>query len=110
MKYQRRCYANNIVAFLSEKKGEWINQMKDSFKEIFEMPLGESQIRAWNYRKDILRLCNVKYAPFDKDGNGNMDYSFDLDRELAQIFMGAIVKANKDLADVDYVTELLREI
>ena len=64
-------------------------------------------IKTSNYREDILRLCNVKYAPFDKDGNGNMGYLFDLDRELAQIFMRAIVKANVGLEDVDYVTKLL---
>lgn len=69
----------------------------------------DNPIKTSNYREDILRLCNVKYAPFDKDGNGNMGYLFDLDRELAQIFMGAIVKANKGLLDVDYVSKLLGE-
>lgn len=54
-----------------------------------------------------MTIC--KNAPFDKEGNGNMGYLFDLDRELAQIFMGAIVKANRDLADVDYVSKLLGE-
>ena len=77
---------------------------------ILLMSLGEPQIRVWNNREDILRLCNVKYAPFDEDGNGNMGYLHELNCELAQIFIGTIVKANKDLADVDYVTELLREI
>lgn len=66
-------------------------------------------IKTSNYREDILRFCNVKYAPFDKDGNGNMGYLYELNRELAQIFMGAIVKANKNLADVDYVSKLLGE-
>lgn len=70
----------------------------------------DNPIKTSNYKNDILRLCNVKYAPFDKDGNGNMGYLFDLNRELAQIFMRAIVKANTDLADVDYVNTLLDEI
>ena len=55
MKYQRCCYANNIAAFLSEEKGEWINQMKASFEAMLEMPLGESQIRAWKDCFDVLK-------------------------------------------------------
>lgn len=55
MKYRRCCYANNIAAFLSEEKGEWINQMKDSFEAMLEMPLGESQIRAWKDCFDVLK-------------------------------------------------------
>ena len=59
------------------------------------------------YKDDILRLCNVKYAPFDKDGNGNMGYLYELDRELAQVFLHGIVKYNPDAADIDVVAELL---
>ena len=55
MKYQRCCYANNIAAFLSEEKGKWINQMRDSFEAMLEMPLGESQIRAWKDCFDVLK-------------------------------------------------------
>ena len=55
MKYQRCCYANNIAAFLSEEKSKWINQMKDSFEAMLEMPLGESQIRAWKDCFDVLK-------------------------------------------------------
>lgn len=55
MKYQRCCYANNIAAFLSEEKGKWINQMKDSFEAMLEMSLGESQIRAWKDCFDVLK-------------------------------------------------------
>ena len=49
------CYANNIAAFLSEEKSKWINQMKDSFEAMLEMPLGESQIRAWKDCFDVLK-------------------------------------------------------
>lgn len=69
----------------------------------------EHPIKTADYRDDIMRLCNVKYAPFDKDGNGNMGYLYELNRELAQIFMRGIVKSNPSLADVDYVAELLCE-
>lgn len=66
-------------------------------------------IKTADYRDDILRLCNVKYAPFDKDGNGNMGYLYELNRELAQIFLKGVVKANPSLAAVDYITSLLCE-
>ena len=66
-------------------------------------------IRTADYVDDILRLCNVKYAPFDKDGNGNMGYLYEINRELARIFLRGIVKANPQLANVDYISELLME-
>lgn len=69
----------------------------------------EQPIKTADYRDDILRICNVKYAPFDKDGNGNMGYLYELNRELAQIFMEGIIKANPSLACVDYISELLCE-
>lgn len=61
------------------------------------------------FREDIIRLCNVKYAPFDKDGNGNTGYLFELNRELARIFLRGVVKCNPELASVDYIAELLAE-
>lgn len=69
----------------------------------------ERPIKTADYRDDILRLCNVKYAPFDKDGNGNMGYLYELNRELAQIFLKGVVKANPSLAVVDYIADLLCE-
>lgn len=58
---------------------------------------------------DILRLSNVKYAPFDKDGNGNMGYLYELNRELARIFMQGSSKRNAYLNDIDFISELLTE-
>lgn len=58
---------------------------------------------------DILHLCNVKYAPFDKYGSGNMGYLYELNRELARIFLRASAKNNPYLEDVDYIEELLAE-
>ncbi len=58
---------------------------------------------------DILRLSNVKYAPFDKDGNGNMGYLYELNIELAQIFIQGLIKRNAYLSSVDFISELLSE-
>lgn len=58
---------------------------------------------------DIIRLCRVKYSPFDKDGNGNMGYLYEINRELAKIFVKAIVENNSSLSGLDYIKELLDE-
>ncbi|MGN0136188.1 hypothetical protein [Anaerotignum sp.] len=61
------------------------------------------------FRDDIIRLCNVKYSPFDKDGNGNLGYLYEINRELARIFIVGSMKKNAYLAEIDYIQELLME-
>lgn len=100
-----QCYeCNQPEELRSEDQWELAGRRVDCEYIVLDNPIKTS-----NYREDILRICNVKYAPFDKDGNGNMGYLYELNRELAQIFMRAIVKANKSLADVGCIVELLRD-
>lgn len=66
-------------------------------------------IKTSAFTNDIIRLCQVKYSPFDKDGNGNMGYLFEINRELARIFVDASVRKNPYLASIDYISELLTE-
>jgi len=66
-------------------------------------------IKTSTLKEDILRLCNVKYAPFDSRGKGNMGYLYDLNRELAAIFLRESVKQNAYLEDVDYIRDLISE-
>ena len=66
-------------------------------------------IRTSLVKDDIIRLCNVKYAPFDREGNGNMGYLFELNRELARIFLQETIKRNPQIGDIDFVRELLAE-
>lgn len=66
-------------------------------------------VKTANFISDILRLCNVKYAPFNKSGNGNVGYLYEIDRELARIFLNAAVKQNDELNDVAYIRALLEE-
>lgn len=61
------------------------------------------------FADDIIRLCQAKYAPFDKTGNGNMGYLFELNGELARIFTRASVEKNRYLARLDFINELLLE-
>ena len=55
------------------------------------------------YKDKILEYCNVKYAPFDKDGNGNMGYLFDLNQNLAAFFIQEIAKKNPEVIHLDYL-------
>lgn len=66
-------------------------------------------IKTSDFTCDILEYCKVKYSPFDKDGNGNMGYLYELNRELARIFLRAAVRSNPYLSDLDYVQGLLAE-
>lgn len=52
--YSRCCYANSINGFIAENKSDWIEKMKTVFKSMLEMPLGDSQIRAWKDCFDVL--------------------------------------------------------
>lgn len=69
----------------------------------------KNPVKTSMFLDDILRLSNVKYAPFDKDGNGNMGYLYELNRELARIFMRGSTKRNAYLSDIDFISELLEE-
>jgi len=69
----------------------------------------KNPIKTSAYVSDIIRLCQAKYSPFDKDGNGNMGYLFEINRELAKIFIEESVRKNQYLAAVDYIDELLSE-
>ena len=58
---------------------------------------------------DIIRLNSAKYSPFNKNGNGNMGYLFEINRELAKIFIKASVQKNPYLASFDYIAAILLE-
>ena len=70
---------------LWEKNGRKV----DCEYHIFARP-----IKTVNYKEDILRYCRVKYAPFDKDGNGNMGYLFEVNPRLAKVFLEGAEAAN----------------
>lgn len=68
----------------------------------------QKPIRHSDYKDTILKYCGVKYSPFDKDGNGNMGYLFDLNRELAKFFVEKTVINNSYLLDLECVQEVLK--
>ena len=69
----------------------------------------EKPIKTSKYVSDIVRLSKVKYSPFDKYGSGNMGYLFEINRELARIFIEESVKNNPYLASIDYISDFISE-
>lgn len=84
----------------------WNNEGRrvDLDYRIFQTP-----IKTADFVEEILEYCRVKYSPFDKDGNGNMGYLYELNRELARVFLKAAVRWNPYLKNEDYIQKLLAE-
>lgn len=66
-------------------------------------------IKTSDYIGDITRLCNTKYSPFNKYGTGNQGYLFEINREMAKIFLNAAAIANPYLKGNETVTHFLLE-
>lgn len=67
----------------------------------------QKPIQHADYKDTIIKYCNVKYAPFDKDGNGNTGYLYELNRTLAKFLVEKSVMDNSYLLDLACVQELL---
>ena len=63
-------------------------------------------IKTSAYRSTILKYCNVKYAPFDKEGNGNMGYLYSIDRRMAKVLIDASAKQNQVLRTMNELSDL----
>ena len=87
--------------------GDWTMWEKDGRRVDCEYHQLKKPIKHGAYKDTIVQYCNVKYAPFDKDGNGNMGYLFDLNKDLAAFFMNEIIEKNPEVIDLDYVKFLL---
>ena len=66
-------------------------------------------IKTADHINDIIRLCNTKYAPFNKYGTGNQGYLFEINREMAKIFLESCSVANPYLKGNQTIAELLAE-
>ena len=63
------------------------------------------------YKKEIINLQGNhegKGYPFDKNGEGNQGYLFNLNKSLAKFFMEEIIKCNSFMKEKDYVREILQ--
>lgn len=112
--------ADGMIKAISRVKGPYtdsINPFKDWDKDTSsdegrkvecDYKILMNPIATADFREDIIKYCQVKYAPFDKNGNGNSGYFFDLDAHLASIFVRAAMKKNPDVAKVEYLQWLLQ--
>ena len=80
---------------------------KDGKRVDLEVTVLRNPILTSDYRDDIIRYCNVKYAPFDKDGNGNRGYLYDIDPKLASVFLKGAGKSNEEIGELSYIKWLL---
>ena len=83
-----------------QSTGDWMQWEKDGRRVDCDYHVLKKPLKHGNYKDVITEYCNVKYAPFDKDGNGNMGYLFDLNHKLAMFFLGEAADANEYLYDV----------
>ena len=90
-----------------QNTGEWLNWENDGRKVECDYYVLKVPLKHGDYKDKILEYCNVKYAPFDKDGNGNMGYLYDLNQELAAFFIQEISKKNPEVLDYDFLKFLL---
>lgn len=87
--------------------GDWTNWEKDGRRVDCNYHVLKTPLKHGAYKEKILEYCNVKYAPFDKDGNGNMGYFYDLNQSLAAFFIQEIAKKNPDVLNLDFLKFLL---
>ena len=69
----------------------------------------KNPISAWDYTDQTKKYSQVKYAPFNVNGTGNLGYLYELDQRLATFFLEESVKKNSALGEMDFVKEFLAE-
>ena len=67
----------------------------------------QNPIKTSNFKNEILELSTSKYAPFDKDANGNMGYLYEINRDLAQLFVRETVNHNGHLVEITFIKNFI---
>ena len=49
------CYASKLTDFMQMRKEDWTKEMRSAFQEEISLPLGQSQISAWEDSFDVLQ-------------------------------------------------------
>ena len=87
--------------------GDWTNWEKDGRRVDCDYHVLKYPLKHGAHKEKILEYCNVKYAPFDKDGNGNMGYLYDLNQSLAAYFIQESAKKNPEVIDLYFLKFIL---
>ncbi len=69
----------------------------------------KNPIKTSDYKDIIIKFSAAKYSPFNVEGKGNMGYLFEINRELARIFLEESIKGNKYLLDYDFIVDFIGE-
>ena len=78
-------------------------RMVDCEYHVLENPLVTDR-----YREEIIEYCSqYKYQPFNKNGDGNEGYLFDICHEVAKRFISDIVARNPSLATCVFINDIL---
>lgn len=106
------------IKAVSRAKGSWYSFdnpydifdnpiYKDGRRVDLEVTLINNPVCTSDFRDEIIQYCNVKYAPFDKNANGNRGYLYDIDNKLVSVFLKETAKNNNEIAELDYIQWLL---
>ena len=74
-----------------------------------EYAIIKKPIRTLDYKDIIIELSAAKYSPFNIEGKGNMGYLYEINRELARIFIKESIKGNKYLLDHNFIVDFIEE-
>ena len=73
-----------------------------------EYHLLNKPLRTADYKKEIIHYCSgLEYQPFNKNGDGNQGYLFDIRSELAIIFIKEIVRVNPALKTKPFLQDFI---
>lgn len=100
-----RCYDfNQPEALKSDGYWEREGRRVDCVYTRISHPIATS-----DFSSAIEQYCKAKYSPFNIKNSGSQGYLFELDRNLAKIFILATIKKNRYLADLEYIERFLSE-
>jgi hypothetical protein len=74
-----------------------------------EYAIIKNPIKTSDYKDIIIKLSAAKYSPFNIEGKGNMGYLYEINGELARIFMEESIKGNRYLLDYDFIVDFIEE-
>lgn len=72
-----------------------------------EYILLKKPIKLSSYKNEIIKYSTAKYSAFNVNGTGNQGYLYDLNKELAVLFVTELVKVNKSLLNFKFIKEII---
>lgn len=90
------------------RPGEYENWEMEGRKVECKYYVLEHPLNYRDYRNTIIEHCDqITYAPFNRNGDGNLGYLYELKLELARFFLSKIQTSNPSIADLPYLSFLI---